>query len=189
MGQNKLGERIKAFREMQDMSREELGRRTDLGETFIATLEEEDVSPSIGPLLKIARELGVRMGTFLDDEFDSDMSLVRKADRSEEVTMRKARGKRETMKFHPLGAAKSDRHMEPFFIELFPDDCEDKTLSSHEGEEFIVVISGEVEFVHGKDSYVLAPGDSIYFNSIVPHYVGCGDADKAEIHAVLYVPE
>ena len=78
--------------------------------------------------------------------------------------------------------------MEPFFVEVLPDAQDDKSLSSHEGEEFIMVLTGEIELFHGRERYRLSPGDSVYFNSVVPHYVGCCGEDKAEICAVLYCP-
>jgi quercetin dioxygenase-like cupin family protein len=79
--------------------------------------------------------------------------------------------------------------MEPFFVELLPESSRNGELSSHEGEEFIVVVQGQVEVVYGRETHRLAVGDSIYYNSIVPHRVGCvGDAPAA-IYAVLYIPE
>ncbi len=190
MEEKKLGERVKAFRELQEISREELASRTGLDPRFIEQLENDDASPSLGPLLKISRALGVRLGTFMDDELGNDMCVCRLSDVKEDETgARASSSKHVNMVFHSLGAGKSDRHMEPFFIEAYPDANSDKSLSSHEGEEFIVVVRGEVEVILGKDHYLLGPGDSIYFNSIMPHYVGCGDVDKAEMHAVLYLPE
>jgi mannose-6-phosphate isomerase-like protein (cupin superfamily) len=94
------------------------------------------------------------------------------------------------LRFHSLGAGKSDRHMEPFFIEILPEEeGTEKTLSSHEGEEFIVAVSGGVEVVIARETHILGPGDSIYFNSVVPHHVGCVGREPAEIYAVLYFPE
>ena len=191
MSDKKLGERIRAYRERQELSREELSQRTSLSVDFLTALEEEDVTPSIGPLLKIALALGQRLGTFMDDAVDGDMCLARVGDRSgDDALLRKARGKRATFQYHSLGSSKTDRHMEPFFIEVFPDEeaCRDKPLSSHEGEEFIVVVSGELEVVIGKEVHRLGPGDSIYYNSTVPHYVGCAVGPKTEIYAVLYFP-
>jgi transcriptional regulator with XRE-family HTH domain len=192
MSVKKLGDRIRTYRERQELSREELSRRTGLSLEFLTALEEEDVTPSIGPLLKIALALGQRLGTFMDDAVDSDICLTCCAERgADDAVLRKARGKRASYKYHSLGAAKTDRHMEPFFIEIYPDEeaSAEKPLSSHEGEEFIVVVSGELEVIVGPDHYVLAAGDSVYFNSVVPHYVGCGNAPKTDIYAVLYIPQ
>jgi quercetin dioxygenase-like cupin family protein len=60
--------------------------------------------------------------------------------------------------------------------------------STHEGEEFVYVLSGEVEVLYGKDMYRLKTGDCIYYDSIVPHHVHCvGDAE-ARVLGVVYAP-
>jgi len=74
-------------------------------------------------------------------------------------------------------------------VELLPESAVEKSLSSHEGEEFIVVHSGRVEIVYGKEVHQLDAGDSIYYNSVVPHYVACLGDTPAAIYAVLYFPE
>ena len=192
MRDTKLGERIRTYRQRQELSLEELSRRTGLSVEFLAALEEEDVTPSLGPLLKIALALGQRLGTFMDDAVDGDLCVVHRADHAgDEAVLRKARGRQATFRYHSLGATKTDRHMEPFFIEIYPDAaiCDEKPLSSHEGEEFIVVVAGKLEVIVGPDRHILDPGDSIYYNSVVPHYVGCAGDVKTDIHAVLYFPQ
>ena len=114
---------------------------------------------------------------------------MRVEDRREELSMLKGKDKPVALRFHSLGRGKSDRHMEPFFIEILPESEVDKKLSSHEGEEFIVVISGELEVIYGQETHVLKAGDSIYYNSVVPHHVGSHGGRKAEIYAVLYFPD
>jgi DNA-binding XRE family transcriptional regulator/mannose-6-phosphate isomerase-like protein (cupin superfamily) len=193
MKEKKLGERIRAFRELQDISREEMAERTGLSLEFVTALEEDDITPSLGPLLKVSRALGVRLGTFMDDAVGSDCCLVRCKDLGggDDVVLHTgAANKGEGLTFHSLGAGKADRHMEPFFIQIQPEAAgADKTLSSHEGEEFIVAVSGQVEVVMARETHILGPGDSIYFNSIVPHHVGCAGTEPAQIYAVLYFPE
>lgn len=54
------------------------------------------------------------------------------------------------MKFYSLGRGKTDRHMEPFFVEIMPSTCSERKLSSHEGEEFIVVHDGAIEVTYGR---------------------------------------
>ena len=92
------------------------------------------------------------------------------------------------LQFYSLGKGKSDRHMEPFFVELLPESEKEKDLSSHEGEEFIVVYSGRVVVTYGTEIYQLEAGDSIYYNSVVPHYVSCKGDRAAAIYAVLHTP-
>ncbi|MBI9080324.1 MAG: helix-turn-helix transcriptional regulator [Pseudodesulfovibrio sp.] len=185
---NSIGERIRSYRKKQNLSIEELADRTNLTVDFIHAVEDNDMYPSLQPLVKLARSLGVRLGTFLDDHVSNDPLIVHPNEYEEELTMHPD-GKEPGVKFHSLGRGKTDRHMEPFFIELLPESCKDKHLSSHEGEEFIVVQSGQVRVIYGREESVLSPGDSIYFNSVVPHNVGCAGDVKAEIYAVLYFPE
>ena len=75
--------------------------------------------------------------------------------------------------------------MEPLFIRIGVDEIQ--KVSSHEGEEFIIVVSGKIIMKYGKEEQILGPGDSVYYNSVVPHYIGAVDG-PAEIYAVLYNP-
>ncbi len=189
MGKGSIGHKIKKFRELEDITLSDLAKRSGLDQEFIQSVEEEEVYPSLGPLLKISRGLGTRLGTFLDDTVTQDPVIVRKQDRQEELTMLKGKDKPVSLRFYSLGKGKSDRSMEPFFVQVFPEPDQEKKLSSHEGEEFIVVVSGEVELLYGQEKYILKAGDSVYYNSIVPHHVSSIGEDPAEIYAVLYFPE
>ncbi len=172
----------------QEMSVDVLAEKTGLDVSFLTTVIEDDVYPSLGPLLKIAKALDVRLGTFLDDQISNDPLVVRRDERQNELSMLRGKDKPVALKFYSLGSGKNDRHMEPFYVELLPESEKSKDLSSHEGEEFIVVYAGRVEVTYGTEVYVLEPGDSIYYNSIVPHYVSCKGAQAASIYAVLYIP-
>jgi Uncharacterized protein conserved in bacteria len=185
----KVGERIRAFREKQKLSLADLAGRTGLEEAFLSAVETKDLYPSLGPLLKIARSLGVRLGTFLDDHVSRDPLVVRLGERKEEFSMHQDGDKPASHNYFSLGKGKTDRHMEPFFIEMNPEPEEDKTLSFHEGEEFIVVVSGQVQLIYGRETTILGPGDSIYYNSVVPHNLSAAGDSKASIYAVLYFPE
>lgn len=188
MKTEKVGQRIGAFMERKGMSLEKLAVETGLSTDFLQSVIAENVYPSLGPLLKIARVLEVRLGTFLDDQLSADPLVMRKPERKSELSMLRGKDKPVALKFYSLGKGKSDRNMEPFYVELLPESAEEKNLSSHEGEEFIVVQSGCVELTYGTETYNLEAGDSIYYNSIVPHYVSCSGEDPAAIYAVLHIP-
>ncbi len=183
-----VGQRIKSFMDQKDLDLAKLAALTDLTPDFLKTVIEDNVYPSLGPLVKIARALNVRLGTFLDDQLSHDPLLTRKADRTSELSTLRGKDKPVDLKFYSLGKGKSDRHMEPFFVELLPESAQEKGLSSHEGEEFIVVHSGRVEIIYGDETHTLEAGDSIYYNSVVPHCVSCIGSEPATIYAVLYIP-
>lgn len=184
-----IGQRIRKYMEKRQLTIEDLAARTGLAPDFIRGLQDEDLYPSLGPLVKIARALGVRLGTFLDDQVSQDPLIIREDERRQELSMLRGRNRPVTHRFYSLGRGKTDRRMEPFFVELLPEKEDDIKLSSHEGEEFIVVQRGRVEVIYGQEIVALGPGDSIYYNSIVPHYVGCQGSEPAAIYAVLYFPE
>lgn len=188
MGEHKIGQRIKKFREDKEITLAQMAERTGLDQNFLTAVEEENMYPSLGPLLKISRALGVRLGTFLDDQLSQDPFVVRVNERTEELTMHTGRAA-PAMIFHSLGRGKSDRRMEPFYIDIAPACTKEVRLSTHEGEEFIVCVKGRVSVVYGQEHVVLEPGDSIYYNSIVPHEVTNAGSEPAAIYAVLYFPD
>ena len=158
MKTEKVGQRIRTFMTQKDMSLEALAQRTGFETGFLSTIIEEDVYPSLGPLLKIARALDLRLGTFLDDQTSSDPLVVRRGERKQELSMLRGKDKPVALKFYSLGSGKSDRHMEPFYVELLPESEKARDLSSHEGEEFIVVYAGRVEISYGTEIYLLEAG-------------------------------
>lgn len=189
MQTGKLSQRIRYFMEKRGMDIQTLAEGANLNPDFITTMMEEEVYPPLGPLMKIARALGVRIGTFLDDQGAADPYIVRAADRASEFSVLGGKNKAAALNFYSLGKGKTDRHMEPFFVEILPESANQKTLSSHEGEEFIVVVKGCIEVIYGNETRILGAGDSVYYNSIVPHYVSASGPEKAEIYAVIYIPE
>ncbi len=182
-----VGSRIAAIRQARKISVEELSARTGLSDDFLRELERDEVHPSLAPLLRIARGMGVRLGTFIDDRVSEDPYVVRADGRGEEMTSSPGKNAPTALRFHSLGKGKSDRHMEPFFVEVLEESAKDEAESSHEGEEFIVVVSGLVEVRYAGQVHRLAPGDSIYYNSVVPHRVS-SVGGPASIYAVLYFP-
>ena len=87
-----------------------------------------------------------------------------------------------------MAKQKTGRHMEPFIVDINPSEEKSFQLSAHEGEEFIYVMSGEVEIEYGKEKYILGEGDSIFYDSIVKHHVHGCNGQAAKILAVVYIP-
>lgn len=179
-----LGRRVANFRERLELSQEALAVNSGLNRELVASIEDGQIYPPIGILLKLSRALGQRLGTFMDDHFREDPLIVRAAERQSDLGPRS--GKAEGYRYFPLGRGKTDRHMEPLFVELPASVSE--AASSHEGEEFIVVVDGEVELSYGKDRHVLKAGDSMYYNSIVPHSLRALNDRSASLYAVIFQP-
>ena len=174
-----FAKKIRDIRERQDMTIEELSERSGVKLDVLNAMENGEVIPSLTPLTKMARALGVRLGTFLDDTPELGPVVTRggKTENSLYFSGREDVTNATNLEFHSLGAGKIDRNIDPFIID-----------SSHEGEEFIYVLEGEIEVIYGKDSFIIGPGDTIFYDSAVPHHLHASGEDKAKILAVLYTP-
>lgn len=185
-----IGSRIRAFRTARGLSPAELAQTAGLTEDFLLGLENDGVYPAIGPLHKIARALDLRLGTFLDDQVGQD-PIITRSDRHPggDPALHRGTMPAPSYSYHALGKGKSDRNMEPLLITIqpAPADREHKP-SSHQGEEFIYVLEGVLIVEYGRERHELRPGDTIYYNSIVPHYVTAGDDRPVRILAVTYNP-
>jgi hypothetical protein len=104
--------------------------------------------------------LGVRLGTFLDDQTsEAGPVICRKGEADDTIGFsNNATHARQHMHYHSLSKSKVDRHMEPFIIDIDANDEKDFFLSAHEGEEFIMVLKGELEISYGKSNYRLKEG-------------------------------
>lgn len=179
----KLGKRVRTYRERLNLSQEELAENSGLELQVVADTEGGKIYPPLGIIIKLSRALGQKVSTFMDDQFQKDPIIVKAGARKEEDTAHAGMGAK--YHYYPLGKGKTDRHMEPLFITI--DEGMEEDVSSHEGEEFIIVVSGRIVLHYGQETHVLEAGDSMYYNSIVPHYLSA-DNGPAEIYAVLYVP-
>jgi transcriptional regulator with XRE-family HTH domain len=189
MSKNILGKKIKEYREFRQISREDLALKANLDAEQLEKIEIKGVMPSLGHLIKISRALGVRIGTFLDDQDQVGPAIVREGQEKSSVSFStKDESTREHLNFFSLAQDKAGRHMEPFIVEIEPSKDSDYKLSSHEGEEFIYVLEGSIEVNYGKDVFQINKGDTIYLDSVVAHNVHAANNQSAKILAVVYTP-
>jgi transcriptional regulator with XRE-family HTH domain len=187
------GERIVELCKTYSVSRETLAERSGIPVELIRRIEEEGHIPDLAPLVKISRALGVRLGTLLDDHEELGPVITRAGKAGDIVRFitgvpdsKPQTGEHQGFSFHALAADKNSRHMEPFIVDIEPDAEQEK--STHEGEEFIYILSGSLSLEYGAESYVLNQGDSVYYDSIVAHRVLSADAKPVRILAVIYMP-
>jgi transcriptional regulator with XRE-family HTH domain len=191
------GARITELRKTYAVDRKTLAERSEVSEELIRRIEEEGLIPDLAPLLKISRALGVRLGTLLDDHNELGPVITRAGKAGETArfttgipltdnTGTATAAEHQGLIFRALAADKGGRHMEPFIVDIKHD--AEQAKSTHEGEEFIHVLTGSIAIDYGKDSFVLHEGDSVYYDSIVPHRVLAADGKNARILAVIYTP-
>ncbi|MDR3139518.1 MAG: cupin domain-containing protein [Treponema sp.] len=197
---NTPGERVNELCKTYSITRETLAERSGLDIELIRRIVEEGHIPDLAPLIKISRALGVRLGTLMDDHEELGPVITRS--KEAETTTRFVTGLPEAgagnsgkpsgtsvrrgLNFKALAADKGGRHMEPFIVDIEAEAIQEK--STHEGEEFIHVLSGKLSLEYGKDTSVLNAGDSVYYDSIVPHRLLSADKNPVRILAVIYTP-
>ena len=186
---NLIGSRIKSIRESKNITLDDVSQRTGLSVRQLILIEENETLPSLAPIIKIARVLGVRLGTFMDDNQEIGPVICRKVEKPKGVSFSsETANSHNNLLFSPLAQSKIGRHMEPFIIDIDSASIEGYLLSTHEGEEFIYVLEGSIEIIYGKTTYILNQGDSIYYDSIVEHNVHASEVSKARVLAVVYTP-
>jgi transcriptional regulator with XRE-family HTH domain len=184
----RVGEKVRELRERKGLSLQDLANRTGYSSALLSQVENHFISPPLGGLIKIAKALEVRVGTFFGDEPRESYAIVRKDERKNISRFASKEGVSYGYSYESLGFDKKDRQMEPFLVTLEPATVKSEKLSSHDGEEFIFVLEGEMEAILGDHKDVLHPGDCIYYDSTIPHKVQCHREIPTKILAVLWTP-
>jgi transcriptional regulator with XRE-family HTH domain len=183
-----IGKKISTLRELKKIETEDLAKKTGLSVKQLNSIESGASLPSLGVLIRVTRALGIRIGTLLDDTIKEGPAVIRSNEHWSALSFSTSENEnREHLTFSSLAPNKAGRHMEPFIIDIIPNEKEKESKSSHEGEEFIYVLEGRVIIYYGNDVFKLGQGDSIYLDSIVSHLVTT-DADRARILGIVYVP-
>ena len=188
--ENKLGLKITTLREAHHLSIQDLADRCGCDPHVIIDLESGEAPASLAPLIKITRALGVRLGTLMDDDEALGPAYV-SLDQMQEVQRLKSletNSDAGELSYFSLAAGRPSRHMDPFVITVTPSGDLDHKLAGHEGEEWLFGMEGEFEVEYGRDLYVIKPGESIYYDAIVPHQVRAHDGQTARFLAVVYTP-
>ena len=189
MAQNVVGKKIVTLCGEKNIPLAELPERSGLAAEQLDKIINSERIPSLGSLIKVARALGVRVGTFLDDSHELGPAIHRCDEAQQAATFSSQLSEANSnLDYFALASQKAGRSMEPFIIDIKPTGAQHPILSSHEGEEFIYVLDGAIKVHYGKDEHILQAGDSIYYDSIVDHLVETLNGTPARILAVVYTP-
>lgn len=169
-----IGSQVRDLRNLRSLTLQELSELTGLSKPNLSQIENNIVTPPIATLLKISSALGVSIGTFFQKSNQAtNMVVVRREDR-----YGVAKGPHIShigYQYEPLAYPKTDKNMEPFIVHMEERDGDDIVFNNHKGEEFLYVLGGVLEFRYGEDQVTLNEGDSLYFDSSIPHgYRGIG---------------
>jgi len=181
-----VGPKLKKVRELQGFSIEHFSNVSGLDEDTLKKIENQEIYPDLGTIVKLSKALRIATSFLLDDDSGYNYSVVRKDERTNIARHTTGPKGRPNYQYQSLSGGIKDRHMEAFFVTL-TQSKDDVHMSTHDGEEFILVMEGSVRVMLADREEVLHPGDSIYYHSTIPHYVqNISEKGDAVILAIIY---
>jgi transcriptional regulator with XRE-family HTH domain len=179
-----LGARIREARELRALTLEDLSSRTGLSVEMLERVESGRATPALGALVRVGKALEMQMGHFISTGVDRPMSVVRAESRPRIARRSQRASEQYGYVYESLAPEKANRLMEPFLVTMSPTEFEE--ASSHDGQEFLFVLAGEISVRVDEEVEVLRAGDSVYYDSSHPHLVKCHGREPAKILAVIY---
>ena len=162
-----IGEKIRTLRLRKKMGLVELGKHTGLSAALLSKLERGKLFPTLPTLLRIALVFSVGLEFFFREEKKNTVTVVRKADR-QRFPDRPATNDISYF-FESLDFAATERKLNAYYADFQSIAPEKARVHFHPGIEFLYLINGELALKVGTEEYLLNEGDSIYFDSSIPH--------------------
>jgi transcriptional regulator with XRE-family HTH domain len=181
-----IGGKIRELRKKAGFILQDLSNRTGLSKPLLSQIEKEVVSPPIATLLKISKALNVNIGFFFEDNYPEEKVVLVRKDESQVIDSRFFGREESGYYYEALAYKKSKKFMEPFLVEFKRKSVEKLSYFSHDGEEFIYLLEGILEFRTENQQYILRPGDSLYFESSIPHAYRALERRNAKALSVIY---
>jgi mannose-6-phosphate isomerase-like protein (cupin superfamily)/DNA-binding XRE family transcriptional regulator len=199
-GPDAVGTKIRAERMRQGMGVRELSRRVDVSASMISQVELGRATPSVGTLYAIVSELGMSLDGLFSDQTAAPAPaapgrpLRDGRDHTPQVTNgdhtarsgdavvhgdeRRAIQLASGVRWERLTAA-TEQDLDFLYVvyDAGGASCAEDSLMRHAGREYGYIIRGTLNVTIGFDTHVLGPGDSISFDSTVPHRL-CNDGDE-----------
>lgn len=182
----KMGDRIKTLRLKRKLSIDEVSKKSGISAETLVGIEAQTISPPLGNIISLAEVFRVTVGELFEDSADAPFCIVRSDERKTVPRFNSTGGKSAGYSYESLGHQKQDRQMEPFLVTLAPTEGQQIEPNRHSGEEIIFVLEGQVKVSLADHTDILNPGDSIYYDSTLPHIVSCHGDSPATILAVIY---
>ena len=161
-----LGGKVKNLRLKMGLTQNQLAERLNVTASYISQLERNLMSPSVDSLLKIMEELRVDPGTFLSSAKSVNRKFVQSKNQHQPISLPGFR--EDQVKCQLLANKSENRRMLPMLITIQPNNEISGHLFNHKGDEFIMILDGEMELDIENETYILREGDSIYLDSAVP---------------------
>jgi transcriptional regulator with XRE-family HTH domain len=158
-----IGDRIRVLRITQKRTLQELADGCGMSKSMISKIENNRTMPSVASLVKIAQSLGTTISNLMEQDGWAKAIATTRAE-AEGKLMLTEKG----YSIFPYASEFHEKKMQPFLFVAKKGEVKSHLLS-HDGEEFIFILDGEMKMKVGDAEYTLRTGDSLYFNTIQKH--------------------
>ncbi|MDA8428975.1 MAG: XRE family transcriptional regulator [Geobacteraceae bacterium] len=180
-----IGAKIKELRRSKKLKLQDVANETGFSTALISQIENNNVSPPIATLSKIAQFLDVKIGHFFtENEDESPYEVMRRGERTVVPKVVAKDGTSQGYFYESLSVRKKNKKMDPFLITLNEKVTNTDTYS-HNGEEFLFVMKGSAELLLDEQRIVLNEGDSVYFDANLKHRLLSSECDEVRVMAVV----
>lgn len=162
-----IGRTARRIREELGLTIASVATQAGISPPMLSRVETGGATPSLETVAALADALGVRPALLLQElGVDEGGAQHVPSGHGLEVVRR---GTRRGHTYHLLASQRGPKKaFEPFLVTL-TDRSEVFPGFQHAGIEFIYILSGEIRYRHGKESYLLKAGDSLTFRGDVAH--------------------
>ena len=172
-----VGEKIKKARKKKKITLDQVANDTGFSIDYLKQIESGKAIPPVGTLLQISRALEIDSGLLLREQATSAEERVR------------AYAKRtENYAYTTLTPGAENKHLKAFRVTIDPMKEHKGVGYQHEGEEFVYVLTGQIEVSVGDHVNRLKEGQTLHFNSGIRHKLRNVGKKKAELIVVVYTP-
>jgi quercetin dioxygenase-like cupin family protein len=172
-----IGKKIKRAREGKNMPFDRIANETGFSVDYLKEVEAGQTIPPVGAILQIARALEIDSASLLKEP---ESKLQRRISAHTKRT--------ENYAYTTLTPGAENKHLKAFRVVIEAQQEHKGVGYHHEGEEFEYVLSGKVQVTVGDHVNTLAAGDSLHFNSGIPHKLRSVSDERAELIVVIYTP-
>lgn len=180
-----IGAKIKELRRTKKLTLQAVANETGFSTALISQIENNNISPPIATLSRLADYFGVKIGIFFsENEEECRFDLVRRNERTIIPRVVAQDGTNHGYFYESLSRRKYNKKMEPFILTL-NEKVMDTSTYSHDGEEFLFIMQGTAELLLDEQRLVLNAGDGVYFDAKLKHRLLSKDGEEVKVMAVV----
>ncbi len=173
-----FGQRIRALREEQELSLEELAHETGHPLNILKKIEDDNIVPPVSLVIQLSHIFKIDVDQ-LENAEEKKASLRRVKSHKKRV---------DSYAYTSLSRPGSDKHLRAYLVTIDPETRHKGVEYHHEGEEFVYVLKGGITIQIGDNVTKLKEGGYIHFNSALHHKLSNPSKETTELLVIVYIP-